>query len=171
MHQHIKIGKLVATFGVSGQLIFIHSLGKKSLLKGIEVLFIETLKDSLLPFFIKEMKARTDDENLVLFEDINSKESATRLISKNVWLSQEDFEKVSNKNAPIALIGYTAYSLESEIGVINEVIEQPHQILLTVTYKGKEAYLPLHDESLVNINHKKKAVYLKLPDGLLEVYE
>ncbi len=170
MHQHIKIGKLVATFGVNGQVILLHSLGKKSTLKNVEVLFVETTKNSLLPFFIKEVKAKTNDESYVLFEDCNSKESAARLISKPVWLLQEDFNKVSNKNAPITLIGYNAFNENELIGVINEVIEQPHQVLLTVDYKGKEAYLPMHEESLLKIDHKKKAVHLNLPDGLLEIY-
>lgn len=170
LHQHIKIGKLVATFGVQGQLILLHSLGKKSTLKDVEVLFIETTKNSLLPFFIKEVKAKTIDESYVLLEDCMSKESAARFVSKPVWLLQEDFNKVSNKNAPISLIGYNAFSEDELVGLINEVIEQPHQILLTVDYKGKEAYLPMHEESLVKIDHKKKEVHLNLPDGLLEIY-
>ena len=170
MHQHIKIGKLVATFGVNGQLILLHSLGKKSTLKDVEVLFIETTKNSLLPFFIKEIKAKTSEESYVLLEDCTSKESAARFISKPVWLLQEDFNKVSNKNAPITLIGYYAFDKDELIGIINEVIEQPHQVLLTVDYKGKEAYLPMHEESLIKIDHKKKTIYLKLPDGLLEIY-
>ena len=134
------------------------------------MLFIETTKNSLLPFFIKEIKAKTIDESYVLLEDCNSKESAARFISKPVWLLQEDFNKVSNKNAPITLIGYYAFDKDELIGIINEVIEQPHQVLLTVDYKGKEAYLPMHEESLIKIDHKKKTVYLKLPDGLLEIY-
>jgi 16S rRNA processing protein RimM len=170
LHQHIKIGKLVATFGVNGQLILLHSLGKKSTLKDVEVLFIETTKNSILPFFIKEVKAKTIEESYVLLEDCNSKESAVRFVSKPVWLLQEDFNKISNKNAPIALIGYKAFNDDDLVGVINEVIEQPHQILLSVDYNGKEAYLPMHEESLIKIDHKNKAVHLKLPDGLLEIY-
>ena len=171
LHQHIKIGKLVATFGVNGQLILLHSLRKKTNFKTVETLFVETIKDSLLPFFIKEVKVKDEEVSYVLFEDVHSKESASRFIGKNVWLLQDDFIKLSPKTAPITLLGYNAFNESESIGIINEVIEQPHQVLLTVNYKGKEAYLPLHGETLVNINHKKKEVYLKLPDGLLEIYE
>ena len=45
MHQHIKIGKIVATFGVAGQVILVHNLGKKSLFKNVEALFIEESKN------------------------------------------------------------------------------------------------------------------------------
>ena len=160
----------MATFGVSGQLILTHSLGKKTTFKGVEVFFVETVKNSLLPFFIKEIKAKSTEENYILLEDCNSKESAARFIGKPVWLLQEDFNKLSNKNAPITLIGYQAFSDDVLIGMINEVIEQPHQVLLTIDYKGNEAYLPMHEDSLIKIDHKKKEVHLNLPDGLLEIY-
>lgn len=44
------------------------------------------------------------------------------------------------------------------IGIIEEVIEQPHQILLTIQINGKEALIPLHEETLDNIDHTKKAL-------------
>lgn len=170
MHQHIKIGKIVATFGVNGQLILVHNLGKKSLFKNVEALFIEEIKNSFIPYFVKEIKAKTEEENYVLLEDITTKEAATKLIGKSVWLLQDNFKKLFNKNAPIALLGYKVISQNEFLGTVDEIIEQPHQILLTILYKGKEAYLPMHQESLISIDHKKNEIHLNLPDGLLEVY-
>ena len=154
MHEHIKIGKIVATFGVNGQMIVQHNLGKKSTFKGVEVIFVEQTKGSLLPYFIKEIKPKTEEDNYVLVEDITTKEAATKLIGKAVWLLHEDFKTLANKKSAIALLGYKVVSDDEVLGIINEVIEQPHQILLTIDYKGKEAYLPLHAESLINIDHK-----------------
>ncbi len=57
-----------------------------------------------------------------------------------------------------------------ELGVIEEVIEQPHQVLLRITLEGNEALIPLHDETLDKIDHKKQQVHVTLPDGLLDVY-
>ncbi len=170
MHQHIKIGKIVATFGVNGQIILQHNLGKKSTFKGVEAVFVEQIKGSLLPYFIKEAKSKTEEDNYILFEDITNKEAATKLIGKAVWLLQEDFKKLSNSKSPIALLGYKVITGNEVLGIIEEVIEQPHQILLSIIYKGKEAYLPMHEETLLNIDHKKNEVHLELPDGLLEVY-
>lgn len=170
MHQHIKIGKIVATFGVTGQLIIQHNLGKKTIFKNVEVLFLQQKNDSLLPYFIKESKARSEQEIFILIEDVITKEHASKLIGKYVWLLQEDFKKLSIKKSPISLLGFMAISNGEKLGTINEVIEQPHQILLSITYKNNEAYLPLHDESLIKIDHKKNEVHLNLPEGLLEIY-
>jgi len=57
------------------------------------------------------------------------------------------------------------------LGEIIEVNEQPHQILCTILYKGKEAMIPLHEESLLEINHATKKVFVEIPEGLLELYE
>ena len=170
MLQHIKIGKIVATFGVNGHIILQHNLGKKSTFKDVEAIFVEQMKGSLLPYFIKEAKPKTEEDNYILFEDVKSKESATKLIGKAVWLLHKDFKNLSNSKSPIALLGYRVISNKEVLGIIEEVIEQPHQILLSIIYKGKEAYLPMHEESLLNIDHKKNEVHLELPDGLLDVY-
>ena len=57
-----------------------------------------------------------------------------------------------------------------DIGEILEVIEQPHQLLCRIDWKGKEALIPIHEESLVKIDKKNKIVVVNLPDGLLDVF-
>lgn len=170
MNNQVHIGKLVATFGVDGTLILTHALGKKVQLKGIEAIFIEQSKGNKLPFFVVESKAKTTDEIYVLLEGINSKEAAHRFIGKPVWLLEEDFRKLAGKQSAIAMLGYNVIHENENIGSVTEVIEQPHQILLTINYKGNEAYIPLHEESLQKIDHKKKEIHVILPEGLLELY-
>jgi 16S rRNA processing protein RimM len=78
---------------------------------------------------------------------------------------------LAGKQSAIALLGYSIVDNGVVIGVVEEVIEQPHQVLLTIQYKGNEAYIPLHEATLKSINHTKKEVHVTLPDGLLEIYE
>ncbi|HXL56573.1 MAG TPA: hypothetical protein VN958_09970, partial [Chitinophagaceae bacterium] len=92
------------------------------------------------------------------------------LLQKNVWLQQRDFRKLVAKDSSLGLLGYTLIDDGKEIGKIEEVIEQPHQILLQINIEGKEALIPLHKETLININHKKNEVHVTLPAGLLDVY-
>jgi hypothetical protein len=42
--------------------------------------------------------------------------------------------------------------------------------MVTILYKGQEAYIPLHEESLLGVDHAKKLVLVSLPDGLLDLY-
>lgn len=170
MDQYINIGKIVAGFGLKGEVILKHALGRKTILKDIEAIFVEVNKGSYLPYFVESSKARDHEETYVKLEGIDTRESAGRLITKNVWLLDEDFRKLAGKSAPISLLGYQLLSNEGDLGPIEEVIEQPHQVLLRISLDGKEALIPLHAETLDKIDHKKKEVHVTLPDGLLDIY-
>lgn len=170
MTDYIHIGKIVASFGLTGEVILKHALGKKTMLKGIEAVFIEQTKGSYLPYFVESSKAKDHEETYVKLETVDTKETANRLATKNVWLLDADFRKLAGKSAPISLLGFQLIADEENLGPIEEVIEQPHQVLLRISLDGKEALIPLHAETLVKIDHKKKEVHVVLPDGLLDIY-
>ncbi len=171
MPQYFKIGKFAASYGLLGELVLQHSLGKKTTLKGLETIFVEQSKDNFLPYFIEKTSIKSDTETYVKLEGIDSKEIARKLTPKEAWLEEADFNKYAAKAAPIALLGFSMMEDERDLGEIIEVIEQPHQVLCTILYKGKEALIPVHEANLVKIDKKNKKVYVNLPDGLLEIYE
>jgi 16S rRNA processing protein RimM len=170
MNDYIHIGKIVASFGLKGEVILKHALGKKTMLKGIEAVFVEQTKGSYLPYFVESSKAKDHEETYIKLETVDTKETANRLATKNVWLLDADFRKLAGKSAPISLLGFQLIADEENLGPIEEVIEQPHQVLLRISLDGKEALIPLHAETLDKIDHKKKEVHVSLPDGLLDIY-
>jgi 16S rRNA processing protein RimM len=170
MNNQVNIGKIVATFGLHGEVILKHALGKKVTLKGVEAIFVEMTKGNTIPYFVEKAKPKDHEEIYVKLEGSDTKESSHRLIGKQVWLAEEDFRKQAGKQSAISLLGYEIVNEGEPIGKIAEVIEQPHQVLLSIQYKGNEALIPLHEETLDNIDHKKKQVHVTLPDGLLEIY-
>jgi 16S rRNA processing protein RimM len=165
----VNIGKLVATFGVGGQLILLHGLGKKTQLKGLEVLMIERQKNDLIPYFVVETKAKTDTEIYVSLEDVSTKERAKLLVGKPVWMKEADFKRYASKEASIYLLGYTVYNHGTAVGVVEEVIEQPHQILVRIRYNAKDVLVPIVEAFVDDINNRSKKIMLQLPDGLLDL--
>lgn len=168
--RYFKIGKLVATHGFRGDFVLKHNLGRKTALKGLEKIFLEESKDSFIPYFVEKAASRSDEEVLVKVEGLDSPEAGKKLLQKEVWLAEEDFEKYAAKSAPIAFLGYTIRTTEETIGEIIEVIEQPHQVLCKVMYKNREALIPVHENNLLHIDKKKKIIEVDLPEGLLEIY-
>ncbi|HXR83352.1 MAG TPA: hypothetical protein VN722_03515 [Hanamia sp.] len=171
MNQYFKIGKLAATFGVDGQLVLQHRLGKKNSLKNLETIFIEEKTDSFLPYFITSAKIKNDQEMLISLDEISSKEAARFLLKKEVWLSENDFKKFAANTAPISFLGFTIVSNKKDLGEIIEVIEQPHQLLCTILMNGKEALIPIHEDSLEKVDQRGRKLYVDLPDGLLDLYK
>lgn len=170
MQQYFKIGKLAASTGLKGELVLQHNLGKKTTFKGLEAVFIEDKKDSFLPYFIQRAKIRNDNETVIKLEGIDIVEAARKLTPKEVWLEADDFTKFASKSAPIALLGFNLINDGEDLGEILEVIEQPHQVLCSILYKGKEALIPIHEESLEKVDAKNRKVFVTLPDGLLDIY-
>jgi 16S rRNA processing protein RimM len=171
MAEYFKIGKFVATHGLKGELILKHSLGKKTSLKGLEFLFIEETKDSFFPYFIQSTTIKKEDETLVKIEGMDTKEAAKKLVPKEAWLTEEEFKKFAAKSAPISMLGYNLINEKEDLGKIVEVIEQPHQLLCAILLNGKEALIPIHDQSLKKIDKKNQKVHVILPDGLLDIYK
>ena len=170
MTNYCSIGKLVATFGWQGELVLKHHLGKKTSLKGLEAIFIEMQKESMLPFFIESTRIKNDQELFIKLDGIATKEAAQPYLQKQVWLKEEDFHQFAGKSAPISLLGFHILDNGRDIGEVTEVIEQPHQLLCQVFINGKEALIPVHEETLQKIDKKKKQVHVILPEGLLDIF-
>lgn len=170
MTDYVHIGKIVAPHGVAGQIILEHALGKPIHFKGIDAVFVEKNEGSFIPYFIQSATAKTDTITHLQIEGIQSREATSVLMSKKVWLPQDAFQKLVDKSSPLALLGYQVQQDGQDLGIIQEVIEQPHQLMVTILYKGQEAYIPLHEESLLGVDHAKKLVLVNLPDGLLDLY-
>ena len=170
MVEYFKIGKIVAIHGLKGELLLKHSFGKKTALKGLQAVFIEEKKDSLIPWFVQSAKIKNEEETYIKLEGVDTRELAAKLSQKEIWLPEPEFKKFAARSAPAGMLGYTIINDKESIGEILEVIEQPHQLLCRLSIKGKEVLIPVNESTLKNIDHKKKQVVVLLPEGLLDIY-
>jgi 16S rRNA processing protein RimM len=170
MEDYVSIGTLAATFGVKGEIVVNHHLGGQPNLAGIEVFFIEETTDRFIPYFITELKIRSEGELVVSFEGISTPEIARKYLKKKVWLNAKDAKRIASKSAPISLLGFSVIEQKNFLGTVLEVIEQPLQILLRIEMEEKEVLIPINESTLVKIDHKGEKIHVDLPDGLLDIY-
>ena len=170
MTEYFKIGKIVASFGLKGEVILKHNLRKKTSLKGLQTLFIEERKQSFIPWFIESAKIKNEEEIYLKIQGIDVREQAIILIQKEVWIPESDFKKFSATSSPINLLGYLIVENEKILGKIVEVIEQPHQLLCRIEIDKKEVLIPLHEGTIKKIDRKNTRIIVELPEGLLEIY-
>jgi 16S rRNA processing protein RimM len=168
--EYRNIGKLVAVFGLQGELVLLHRLGKKTSLKGLKTIFLEDRKDEMLPWFVENTRIKSPEEIFLKIEGVDSKEAARKLVQKEVWLPEADFGQFAGASAPISLVGFRLRQGTEDLGEILEVIEQPHQVLCRIDLGGKEALIPIHEGTLQKVDRKRREVHVVLPDGLLDVY-
>ena len=100
-----NIGKIVSSFGVRGEMVIIHHLGPKLAISKIKVIFLEPKKDELLPYFVEYAKKRGQDELLVKLEGVETKESVTKFLRREVWIRESEVQLHTQKKKPHRLGG------------------------------------------------------------------
>jgi 16S rRNA processing protein RimM len=165
-----NIGKIVSGFGLKGEMIVQHHLGKKIAVSKIKVIFLEQKKEELLPYFVEAIRKKGEDDLYLKLEGIDSREAASKYLRREVWLKEEEIQAHTHKNNPIGWVGYRVVDQGRDLGPILEVIEQPHQVLCRLEIETKEVLIPINEQTLNKVDHKNRCVLLTLPEGLLEVY-
>ena len=166
----IRCGKIVATHGLGGDLILTHITGKKAWLKPGDVLFVALKKESYIPHFVANIKSATEKEIILHLEETESVEVARKLVGKEVFV-QEDILVKGAQDSPLLWIGFEVIDeVSGSLGAIEDIYQTAQQWLAQVRVNGKEALLPIIEQTLRKVDLKKKQVFVVMPDGLLEVY-
>ena len=166
----IRIGKIVATHGITGSLILTHVVGNSKWLKKGNALYVEMQKGSFIPYFISSIKANNNEEYIINVENIDKIESAKKMITRHVYVDESILADLA-KHSPLLWIGFNLIDENyGEIGKIEDVMRTGNQWLAKLTYKNIEVLIPLIDQTIKDVNIKTKIIQTTLPDGLLEVY-
>jgi 16S rRNA processing protein RimM len=167
--QYISVGKIGKPHGLSGAFRFFLDRELKSN-KKVPGHFVMNLKGNFTPWFVKSVEWIGFNEGYVLFEEITSSEHGKQYSGTELCLGEKDLNVYFKKNAQSLdyLIGYVVTDeADGEVGIIEEVIENPGQVLLSVAKDGKDVMIPFVEEFVVSVNKRKKELVLSLPEGLL----
>jgi 16S rRNA processing protein RimM len=171
MANYFNIGKIVAVHGLEGEMILLHKMGDCRPLKDAGVLFIEEKKNSFLPWFIEKVRTKSSEELFVKLEGIATREAAARLISRQVYLDEQNFRAQVKDDSVLYYLGFSVEDRQAGmLGTVAEVVELPGQLLIKVYQDEHELLIPLNESTLVTIDTKKRTVYVDLPEGLLDIY-
>jgi 16S rRNA processing protein RimM len=170
MESPIRIGVIVASHGLAGDLLLQHELGRSSDFKGVEAFLVGNDPARLIPYFPVSVKPKSDSESLLRLEGVATREQAKAFLRKSVWIPEAQARSLASENAPLQLLDYHVIDGDTDLGPILEVVEMPTQALLRLDIEGKEVLIPLHPDNLISIDHVNRRIVLEIPDGLLDVY-
>lgn len=124
-----------------------------------------------LPYFVAEIKDHP--MLLVRFEDLTTREAAEELAGQIIYLRETDLTQVLSEQPAadyLFLIGYIIQDAEAgEVGHVKNVVEYPQQWMAIVTRNGREILIPLHDDLIEEIDTDNQVLFMRLPEGLLEL--
>lgn len=130
-------------------------------------LFLE-INETMIPFFIEELE-RYDDRVIVKLEFIGTPEDAEKYTGCRVYLDLKK-NKIIRTEEIISFIGYRIEDQESGFNcTITGMTDTSLNPLFVAKSGRKIIYIPAQPDLIVSINHEKKCIIMKLPEGLTDI--
>ena len=170
LDDYYEIGFILKPHGLKGAVNIQLDVDEPEEYATMESVFVK-IGNELIPFFIASMQL-TGNKGVIYFEDVNSFEEAERLRSCPLYLPLDQLPELKEGQFYYhEVIGYTIVDeKEGDLGVIRDVLSGGNQDLISMDYKQKEVLIPVTDDIVLNADHEKKAVFVRLPEGLLDIY-
>jgi len=138
-------------------------------IKGNSV-FLE-IEGLLVPFFIENILERTVDSLVLKLEDLDSEEKVREITGVDVYIMKDKIRQSKNaENDFVVLKNYKVIDVQKGyIGVAGEMEDIALNPLLHVKSDKGAFLIPFQKEIIFHIDHKKREVKIKAPEGLFNL--
>lgn len=171
MDEYFELGYVKKTSGLKGMLLVQPDTDRAAHYLGTDAFFLEE-SGQAVPYFVEECSLDSKGLMRVRFEEIEDADAARRLVGKKVFLPLHQLPALEGKQFYFhEVIGWKAIDENNRtIGSILDVLDRgPQELLLVKSAVGKEIYLPLADDFLLEVDRAKRELKLVVPEGLLDL--
>ena len=164
------VGKIVKTHGLKGEVTLRIDNEQFDEIEELNY-FLLDINDKLIPYFVENITFHSN-KSFVLFQDLKTLEAANQLVGISAYLPLDLLpEKDGNDFYSHEVVDFLVIDEEKgELGKVQEIIEYPTQSLIQMVINGKEVLIPIHDDIIQDVNREEKKIYIKAPNGLIDMY-
>jgi 16S rRNA processing protein RimM len=164
-NQYFMVGRIARAHGVDGTVLIIPELYAPGVFDGINIVWLRNEQGDLIPARIESIRVQEKDERLsffVKFDHVADKNQADRLKGRFVYVPREEAKHLFEEDSGDALASYHIIDENGdEMGVVDEVIDNPaHPILVVKTGQG-EQLIPLVDEYVTEVDKENELIYCR----------
>jgi 16S rRNA processing protein RimM len=104
-------------------------------------------------------------------EGVKSDEKARSFSGSTVYLPKKYLEKVVDTEIELDyFVGFKLVDeVKGDIGLITEVDQTTDNALFVIGKGRDEMLIPVGEDYIIKIDHKKKRIVVRLPEGLLDL--
>jgi len=166
------LGKIVSKFSFRGELLVKLDTDEPESYVNMESVFVE-YNNNLVPFFIEKCVLHKSDLLRIKFEDIDTEEDADDMMKADLYLPLTLLPKLEgNKFYYHEVIGFKVVDINyGEVGTITGINDSTAQALFTIDSDGVEILIPMNDEFIDHLDKKTSIIYVKTPEGLIDLYK
>lgn len=163
------IGQIIKPHGVSGEMSFNFTSDVFDT-EDIPFIILE-MQGILVPFFIEEYRFKSGSTGLIKLDGIKNENQARALSGLTIFVQKKYLDKV--EDAEIELDYFVGFDLiDAErglLGNISEVDQTTDNVLFVIPNGDDELLIPAGEEYIEEIDHQKKTIRVRLPEGLLDL--
>jgi 16S rRNA processing protein RimM len=165
------LGKILKTHGNKGHVMIHLDVDDPENYNNLESVYLD-LHGERIPFFIASLELKHNRKALVHFQDFNTIEDAESLSGLEIYLPVKVLPQLKgNRFYYHEIIGFHVTDQQhGDIGVIEDVLDLPHQALLQIRFGEKEILVPVVDEIILKVDKRNKNLLILAPEGLIDIY-
>ena len=166
-----QLGYIVRTHGIKGQVIAFFDVDYPEDYEELESVFL-LINGKLVPFFIDRIEPQAAAKFILKFEDLDTIQEAEKLKGVALYLPLTELPELEEDQFYFhEVIGYQVIDeAKGELGTVTDFFAMPNQDLMAMDFQGQEVLIPVADEIILRTDKANKKIFVKLPEGLLEVY-
>jgi len=165
------LGKIVSQFSFKGELLIKLDTDEPEAYTEMESVFVD-INENLVPFFIVKSSLHRSTLLRVRFEDVDSAEEADEIMKCGVYLPLTMLPELEGDKFYFhEIIGFTVEDINyGNIGKVVSINDSTAQALFEIEKGDKQILIPMNDEFIEKLDKKNKIIYLKTPEGLIDLY-
>ncbi len=169
--KYIEVGKVGGAHKLNGAFYVHLNEGVLYKKKAITSILIGKEEQGALPFFVKEWRDTREDEVLVSLEEFTTREMARQKQGMKVFVNSACVEIDEDALAP-KWVGYAVVDESGFVhGTVSDVKALPGQDLLEFNSgEVKGVLLPIHPDTVPDVDDKLRRITVVLPEGLVDLY-
>lgn len=168
------LGYISKSIGTKGELALKLDVDSPSSYLNMKSVMVQAFPtdSQLVPYFVNHLSLQNNGSLRCSFEDVNDQSASKSLIGKSIYLPLELLPKLNDQQFYFhEIIGYEVIDVQKgKLGKIEKVIEYSTSNLLSVLSGEKEILIPVSDEIIERIEKKDKQLFVRCPDGLIDLY-
>lgn len=160
----IKIGKIVNTHGIKGELRILSKFPYK------DKVFINNMKIYIDKKDIEIINTYRRHKNfdMITLKGYNNINEVLKYKGKYVYIDSSDIKLDNNKYLDEELIGLTVMYENIEKGIIKDIERYDKTVLFNIKGNNKNYLIPYNDNLIDKIDINNKKIYIKDIKGLFE---
>ena len=164
------LGYVSKTRGLAGNLLLFLDVDDTGNYAKLDRVLVD-MHGTLTPFFFDAVWVRDGQYIEVHIEDIDSREAASALVGKELFLPLDSLPVLPDDQYYLhELVGMTVTDARlGELGKVDKVFDQTNNPLMQILHPKGEILIPIVSAFVVEVDKQAGKIAVDLPEGLVDI--